>query len=785
MEKDYQHHIIDKYFITAGVKNADVRIEKKRIDVVINGIFGEPHILIEFKEVFNNRDEINKALTQIVLSAEKYQIKGKYYGVFGKYENDDIFVFFEHDVDIFKSMAINVNAEKFDIQEKPSNPSPEAITNITAALKGKTKEIRNNEIIPIITTLINNKSKLTITEKNVDIIFMRWCEEITFDEQLKSDDDRSNLFLTDILNETTYNRVVKKVDLLEAEPINTQFVLLKEKEKVSGFLNKMTKFFYTIENIEYYNKFWSIYDRPPDEKTFLKIYEKRHIFFSEKHRKETGAQYTPKILVDLQTKILNENLESDWQEKYVIFDCCCGSANLQENIINKSNVYLSTLEQGDIFLAKSKGFDNVIKFNFLEDDKMPKFNYQNQILTINEIAKKENKEILVIINPPYEKEMFIEFVEKIVKNIPNCKLFLYSPFGLYEKDIYFERLQELNPIILTNILVNARIFEELKDWGLSMSFFEFKEKNKTKLDAKVKSTRYELKINKNKEECLEKQKNKVISCPNKISYKKYLESQLKAIDGLAGNNEKIIKLGNYSIMSGGLVISNLIDKKYKPITNNNIKEILIASGILYNTDLKYYERESIKAPSKKLSNDFITNCIISALFYKNNKTMDTAEYKNYFFPFSEKEIGIPNNKLSAYFEDGKFLFDFREWLEPYKKEMSVEAKELFDSALEVYKFYFRHFGRDRVVWNVGFMQLKDSLMQDTTKIKKLDTTKTSLTGAAARIGENAYWRPSILDRRYNTNIFSIYDNALLNLFTKIQDQMIEHGILETRMATLR
>jgi hypothetical protein len=117
--------------------------------------------------------------------------------------------------------------------------------------------------------------------------------------------------------------------------------------------------------------------------------------------------------------------------------------------------------------------------------------------------------------------------------------------------------------------------------------------------------------------------------------------------------------------------------------------------------------------------------------------------------------------------------------------MSQEATDLYNASLEIYKFYFRYFDK-KADYNVGWMQLKDSLLQGKTDLKTQKLSdKNVVTGFSTRTGENSTWRPSILDKKYNTNIFTIYDDALVKLFERIQDQMIEHGILETRMARLR
>ena len=130
---------------------------------------------------------------------------------------------------------------------------------------------------------------------------------------------------------------------------------------------------------------------------------------------------------------------------------------------------------------------------------------------------------------------------------------------------------------------------------------------------------------------------------------------------------------------------------------------------------------------------------------------------------------------------------FHEWFSQYKENLSEEGKELYSKMLEVYRFYFRHFGINANK-NVGLSELKLAIMQGTVNATfqkvKFDN---SITGnnSGTRVGENSVWRHSVADKKYNTTIFSDYDNALVKLMAKQYRRFIEYGMIDGMPSCLR
>ncbi len=124
-------------------------------------------------------------------------------------------------------------------------------------------------------------------------------------------------------------------------------------------------------------------------------------------RERKGAYFTPKIWVEKSQEYLAKALGQDYQEDYIIWDCAGGTGNLLQGLLNKANLYLSTLDHNDVAIVKDLAAKNhlkllenhVFQFDFLNDDffsdKTPK--------SLQEILKDQEKlkKLIIYINPPY------------------------------------------------------------------------------------------------------------------------------------------------------------------------------------------------------------------------------------------------------------------------------------------------------------------------------------------------------------------------------------------------
>ena len=760
-EKNYQDKIIQKYF-----RKYERDIEVDRIDAIFyrkKDDVRNPILLVEFKFIVKNETDIYKALVQLVLTVRKSNKHyGCFYGVIAQYQEESIFYYFEHNDFIFNTNAINIE------NETPNNPSIEAINNLAPILEKEIKIAKSEQLQSTIDSLMSGNPEITITEHNVVSIFQSYMNRVPFEEKL-TEEQMIDIFITDIYFNAEYKRVDKGQNP-QFPTIETNWQIVKVRDK-TAFKDKADKLHY-LKDDKRYNEFWTLYHRPPTEKEFSKIYENRHLFFSESYRKKVGGYYTPEFMVDFQNEVLKKHLGDDFETKYIILDVTAGTGNLQEKYQNKDNVYLSTLDEGDVLIAKSKGFSNVKQWDIFKG--LPTFNYGGNELPIDGIAKHEKKQILVIMNPPYEEEKYFRILNKLAESIKNFHCYWYSKLMMFERKDFLQGLQNLKVKIIDNYLFSAKETFKLANWGLCCTLFEFNENITKKISDEIELKRYECKKNP------PTYKENVIINPFKKTFKESLNL----------STQSLVKLGIYMKFGGTrYIFANYSDNKNTKtfITPDNWENVLLLVGIYYNSDKDYWEYDIEKEPEKELSNEFKADLILTSLLYTGNGTYNKENAKNYFVPFTEQELGIPAKHL--YIEvQNKPIFDFREKLKPFKDKMSMECKVLYNSVLQIYRFYLNRFEGDADM-NAGWLQIRDALKNDTAKPIEYMKTKPSITGKSRALkgkdGITVTWVPSKLDKKYGTKIFTEYDNALLKMFEKIQDGMIEHGIIKQRMSCLR
>lgn len=88
----------------------------------------------------------------------------------------------------------------------------------------------------------------------------------------------------------------------------------------------------------------------------------------EANRRFKGDYYTPEIFVNKAHSCMSASLNDDWKDKYVVWDPAAGTKNLTRDY-KFSNLYSSTLYEGELFSTKHYNKDNVaFQYDFLNDD---------------------------------------------------------------------------------------------------------------------------------------------------------------------------------------------------------------------------------------------------------------------------------------------------------------------------------------------------------------------------------------------------------------------------------
>jgi hypothetical protein len=789
-EKTYQGQIITNGYL-AGLDNPQSQVtveqEVNKVDVVVRNQYGIPHILIEFKHIILNDDERRRALAQIVITCKKNNIFGAFYAIAYRNSNrDDVFEYFQHNDYYFNNNAVNWE------NETPSNPSPDAIIAINNSLTA-IQTVKGVQIRQRILDLIENITEYEIHRNNCIKIFNDWISTVQFDKLPRTEantDTIINLFITDLLNST--DEYEDKFLQDESARFNIRDNLFFEKNGTNC---------YELLDPQKHKDFWTIYKRPPIESEFRFIIEKRNEFFDKQYRSIVGGEYTPSILTQLQLQILNEKLGEHWRDEYIVFDPCCGVGNLQDILGNdyKKFCFLSTLDAGDVSVCQAKGYASSVQFDFLKNKRqqellksthqsdIPVYDMHGEKGDINFFAKKLNRKVLVLVNPPYNGkiagsihgDLFVDFIDKITGVVKNCTMFAYCPDAVYTRKEYFDVLQKKKGEILFAGLANAHDTFGLKNWGIAISLWKFG--SKKELSPVVKMRRYEVSRDKSQMKYV----SEVIYDSSRTSFTDYIKKHI-------GNNSAGTILGEF--YSVGIPYfcnpTERITGKNK-IATGNLEDVLLQSGVLYNSDLKYYEyyRTLAKAPDGKIKEQLKSDLITLALFYKTNATgkdSKSGEHINYFVPFTEKELGFPSGKLAIAFPpkgSDEEPFDFRIWYNQYKR--SAEAEALYRAALKIYRFYHQRFS-GRTNPNDGWNVIKLALCQDTLDTKiKLAGNYSVTQGSNSRKGEDSYWNPKKLDSKYGVLLFSDYDRALLGLMQRVQDELVAAGIYLFKPSCLR
>jgi hypothetical protein len=230
--------------------------------------------------------------------------------------------------------------------------------------------------------------------------------------------------------------------------------------------------------------------------------------FEEIYRRRTGAYFTPPIWVAESQKMIGEVLGENWRNEYVVWDPACGVGNLTRDNRFKE-LYLSTLETGDINTIKDMGFNpgaTIFQYDFLGEigiDGVPEGLKQ---------AMASGKKILVYMNPPYgtaksggavdgnskagiaktkinetmladnigscSQQLYAQFMYKVAKlkeSNPNICLAIFCPPLYISGDSFGEFRKYWNKRVNfgTGMLFMAGHFADVKEqWGISFTVWK-------------------------------------------------------------------------------------------------------------------------------------------------------------------------------------------------------------------------------------------------------------------------------------------------------------------------
>ena len=339
-----------------------------------------------------------------------------------------------------------------------------------------------------------------ITPDNLRPVFDKWVDMIGSELGAVGPSDYAVLFFADIMHDGANTAIT-----------NLPARLLYDGGKPVFLLNGQT---YELASERGYRNFWAIYHRPPEAKHRHYLLERRDSLLPIDEQKFKGAYYTPLHIVDKAYEQLVATLGPNWQQRYIIWDMCCGVGNLEVKHSNYRNVFMSTLDQADIDIMRASHTcvgATIFQYDYLNDDvtdfgeidyslsgKLPA-ELRRAIADAKE-GKKGAKKILVLINPPYAeamnidnvsasgginsemkkgvsktrishgmghlgyaaRELFVQFLHRIMAEMPNSTLAMFSKLKYVNAPNFEKFRNEWTAEYLDGFVVHSKSFDGLK-----------------------------------------------------------------------------------------------------------------------------------------------------------------------------------------------------------------------------------------------------------------------------------------------------------------------------------
>ncbi len=765
----------------------------------------EPILWAEGKK---GKSELFKSLTQLILTIGKHKFythfPPPYLGAFDAFS----FLFVEyHKLDFIFTRS------DIDFSVTPSNHNTESfkhlLNELTPLLEKEALifdyETQNKELKAFIkdNLLYSKRSKIPVDKNNFVHVYFKWVEHVKPSISIEWQQARkqgildADFYLADLLSES--NETI-------LESLNT--ILKVNHYKFNKKLNNFGAFNFDETSFNDKQKahqtFWNIYERPPKREFWDYIIERRDLLVSNDIRERKGAFFTPKIWVEKSQEYLAKILGQDYQDEYIIWDCAGGTGNLLSGLINKANLYLSTLDKSDVSIVKerikngAKLLENhVFQFDFLNDDfyseKVPK--------SLQEILKDKEKlkKLIIYINPPYAEatsaktpsgtgknkdlvargnlicekykdelnkannELFAQFFIRIYKELNGCIMASFSTLK-YLNSSNFKKFREVfKAKFLEGFMVPADTFDNVKGqfpigflvWDTAIPPL----KPTNALNLEVFDSLGEFLGYKTFKPIVDKVKN------INAWIKNYDNKKAQATMGFMENPTPDFQNNNF------LCVLNQQGTRHNNYFGLALTNLLIGAiyfSIRHCIKATWQnDRDQFYAPYDDAFQDdseFKGNCLIFMLFHTQNR-ITTTQGINHFIPFSETEVNAKERYSSHALldflkgkikEDGDSLFLNAKKNKPL--EFSQSASKVFDAGREIYRYY----------------HAQDFINHDYNANVSLYDIKEFFQGRNAQGKLNL---PAKAKDEYYKQLYANLQDALKDLAKEIQPKVYEYGFL--------
>ncbi len=796
----------DKKFLYSGDK-IDFMLSYKHSNATLPILWGEAKR--------GDFDDLDKAFTQLLLTIGKHRLythhTPPYLCAFNAFRME--FIAFDDTITSFFYKS------DIDFSITPSNHNTEGFKHALDAFKAMCKphksvfdfKTQSQECKEFIKKYLNSShllNKIQIDKNNFFTIYQKWLEAVkpTIDIDWEVAKTKGILdadyYLADLLSDGD-KTIIEKLQTI----LSSNYYKLKRGVNELGKMDFMEVGF--TDGQQAHKEFWRIYERPPKLEFQAFILERRDLLVPSDVRERKGAFFTPKIWVEKSQEYLAKALGQDYQEDYIIWDCAGGTGNLLRGLLNKANLYLSTLDSNDVAIVKDLASKNHLKllenqifqFDFLNDDfyseKVPK--------SLQEILKDQEKlkKLIIYINPPYAEatsaktpsgtgknkdlvargnlicekykdelnkannELFAQFFMRIYKELNGCIMASFSTLK-YLNSSNFKKFREIfKAKFLEGFMVPADSFDNVKG-QFPIGFLVWDTatppplKPTDALNLEVFDSLGGFLGYKNIHSC-----NKVLFLADYLQ--KFQPTKKDTILGY-------LDPGRNSFQHQNLVHISVIDKseqshvKYFPIITTTILLVSVFFSIRHCIKATWQnDRDQFYAPYDDAFQDdseFKNNCLIFMLFHTQNR-ITTTQGTNHFIPFNEDEV----NAKERYSSHALLNFLKGEIKEPKKSDslflnakkenkplkFSPSASRVFDAGREIYRYYHKQdFANRPYNANASLYDIKE-FFQGRNKQGRLNS-------------------PAKADEYYK-QLYANLQDALKDLAKEIQPKVYEYGFL--------
>ena len=537
--------------------------------------------------------------------------------------------------------------------------------------------------------LSESSEQIQINKNNFVSIYQRWLTQVQPTIDVKWDVLKKNglldgdFFLADLLSRENMTIGEKLFVLLQ----NSKYVVDRDVDD-GGIIRAGEVYFNDQQRA--HHQFWLIYQRPPEVEYRDYIIERRDLLVPPDLRERKGSFFTPQEWVTLSQEYLAKAFGKNWQSEYYVWDCAAGTGNLLNGLTEKSRIWSSTLDPQDVRVVHERIAngnatnlvpEHVFQFDFLNEpfSKLPE-----SLQKVLNDPKKQSK-LVIYINPPYAeagnartrtgarnknevatttqvwkdygaelglgiRELFAQFMIRIKKEIPACKIALFST-AKYIQGAGFEKfrahfLAKFNG----GFVVPAYTFDNV-DGNFPIAFAIWDLRSTSPIRKCVFDVYGAENVPQHKTFGVlprERITDWITKCD--------LSDEVLAI-GYTGNhgpdfqNNRMLQISNRQIINANGISSNAT--KYSIGANNLIPMAVYFAVRLCMEQTWLNDRDQFLSPKCDWKGDleFQNNCLTFALFSpKNNIQRQLGT--NHWIPFTEREIGAHDEF------DSHFMTDF-------------------------------------------------------------------------------------------------------------------------------